>query len=57
MCTQEDHDRLQADPAKMREHTEFLAVQQLDNTTLELRNCIRCSSTLALILEPSPCST
>lgn len=51
-CTTELHADIVADPARFRGELIFLGVQELDDARppLELRNCPRCFSTLALEL-------
>lgn len=47
-CTPEEHNALKADPSRWREETAALGHQtDGEGGVMELRNCYRCSSTLA----------
>lgn len=49
-CTSSDHDALRADPVSFAEGTVAIGTMDDCGTTLQLANCRRCNSTLAIEL-------
>jgi len=45
-CSREHHERLQRDARAFRRETRFLGFEPRGTAAVELRNCVRCGSTL-----------
>ena len=56
-CTRERHEALKRDPTAFRKATRLVGIQTDGfKVPVELRNCLRCGSTLALRNEPAAAS-